>query len=92
MIELGYKYCELDKIHYYSVIDSKESHGLYFNQWLWHCIKFKQTKNINLIPYHSDNSVILARYKGMNARSTAKYISKRIEKHRKSLIRKKSKN
>ena len=56
MIELGYKYCELDKIHF---------------------------------PYHSDNSVILARYKGMNARSTAKYINKKIDKHRKSLIRKK---
>ena len=85
MIELGYNYCTLDKIHYYSVIDSRESHGLYFNQWIWHYIKFKRTKTICLIPYHSDNSVILARYKGMNARSIAKYISKKIEKHRKLL-------
>ena len=83
MIELGYSYCKLDKTHYYSVVDIKELHSLYFNQWLWHYIKFKQTKTICLIPYHSDNSVILARYKGMNARIMARFISKKIDKHRK---------
>lgn len=85
MIELGYNYCKLDKTHYYSVVDIKELHSLYFNQWLWHYIKFKQTKSINLLPYHCDSSVIIAKYNGINARIIAKYISKRIERHRKLL-------
>ena len=89
MIEPGYRYCKLDKIHYYSVVNTGES-SLYFNQWLWHFLKFKQTKNINLIPYHCadsqyDYSKILTRYKGFSAKVIAGHISRKIENHRRLL-------
>ena len=87
MIELGYRYCKLDKIHYYSVVDPGEAPRLYFNQWLWYYIRFEQTKNVSLMPYHANWSQfkILGRYKGNDAKIVAGYISKKIEKHRKLL-------
>lgn len=89
MVELGYRYYKLrEGIHEYSVVSLEE--GTDWNQWLWHWLKFKHTKNARLLPYHSDwdNQVeILARYRGSNARIVAGHISKKIEKHKKRLRR-----
>lgn len=84
MIELHYRYCDLDKIHYYSIVNS-ENTSLLWLLWLWHYTKFRHTKNVALTAYSDNADKILARYKGINAKITAGHISRKIEKHRKGL-------
>lgn len=84
MIELRYSYSKLDKIHYYSVLETGEL-SLYYNQWLWHYLKFKPTKTIHLIPYSILGDRVLAAYKRHRPRVVAGYITKKIEKHREKL-------
>jgi len=102
MIEIGYYCYGVDKEYIYSITDSNTNainelsliqmrSLVFYNQWLWHYLRFPRHRKIRILPYHcewGDNFRIIKVYKINNAQKVALLINKFIQKHFKKVLEK----